>query len=76
MAMDFQIVPARSDELPPTKPAFAVDDRKAFTLGAWAGICFALALISAATVILVSAPDKPRQDAHAWAPTIAWHSTN
>ena len=74
--MQYQAMPLRNEDLPPTKPAFQVDDRRAFTIGAWAGICFALALLSAATVILVRSPEAPKVSEQAWAPTITLPSRN
>jgi bacteriorhodopsin len=74
--MPYQTMSLHNEALPPTKPAFQVDDKKAFTIGAWAGVCFALALLSAATVILVRSPDTRKPDEHAWAPTITLPSRN
>lgn len=74
--MQFQPMPLRNDDLAPTQPAFQVDDKKALTIGAWMGVCFALAIISAAAVILVSAPDVQKNPEQAWAPTITLPSRN
>jgi len=74
--MQYQPMPPRYDDLPPTKPAFQDDDRRAFTIGASAGICFALAILSAATVILVRVPEAPRPADQAWVPTITPSSRN
>ena len=74
--MQYQAMPLRNEDLPPTKPAFQVDDRRAFTIGAWAGICFALTLLSAATIILVRSPEAPKPAEQAWAPTITLPSRN
>jgi len=74
--MQYQPMPLRNNDLPPTKPAFKVEDRRAFTIGAWVGVCFALALLSAATVILVRAPEAPRSTDQAWVPTVTDSSRN
>ena len=74
--MQHQPIPLRNEDLPSTMPAFQVDDRRAFTIGAWVGICFALALLSAATVILVRAPETPKPGEQAWVATITLPSTN
>ena len=71
--MPYQV---HAEGLPPTKPAFQVDDRRACTVGAWAGVCVALALLSAAAVILVRSPDTPKPGDQAWAPTITLPSRN
>jgi hypothetical protein len=76
MVMQYQVMPLRDEDLPPTTPACQVDDRRAFTIGAWAGICFALALLSAATVILVRTPEATKPNEQAWAPTITLPSRN
>ena len=55
--MQYQAMPLRNEDLPPTKPAIQSTTRRAFTIGAWAGVCFALALLSAAAVILVRSPE-------------------
>ena len=74
--MHYQAMPLHNEDLPPTKPAFQVDDKRAFTIGAWAGICFAFALLSAAVVLLVRSPEAPRPGEQAWAPTITLPSRN
>jgi hypothetical protein len=74
--MQHQTMPLRNEDLPPTKPAISLDDHRAFTIGAWAGVCFALALLSAAAVILVRSPESPRPGEQAWAPTITLPSRN
>ena len=71
--MAFQSIRLRNEDLPPTKPARRVADERAFAIGAWAGVCFALAVIAAAAVILVT--PKPSSNElvdgkHAWAPTV------
>jgi hypothetical protein len=76
MVMQYQTMPLRNEDLPPTKPANSLDDHRAFTIGAWAGVCFALALLSAAAVILVRSPESPRSGEQAWAPTITLPSRN
>ena len=57
-------------------PAFQGNDTTAFITGAWAGVCFALALLSAATVLLVRAPEVPKTAEQALAPTITVPSRN
>lgn len=74
--MQFQPMPLRNDDLAPTQPAFQVDDKKALTVGAWAGVCFALAIISAAAVILISEPDAQKNPERADAPPTALPSPN
>jgi hypothetical protein len=76
MVMQYQTMPLRNKDLPATKPAISLDDHRAFTIGAWAGVCFALALLSAATVILVRTPEAPKPREQAWAPTITLPSRN
>ena len=72
--MNFQPMP--NDNLAPTQPAPQLDDQKALTIGACAGVCFALAIISAAAVILVRSPEAPRNAEQAWAPTVTVAPTN
>ena len=74
--MQYQTIPSHREELPPTKPAVQVDEERAFTIGAWAGICFALAMLSAAAVILVRPPEGPKPVEQAWAPTITLPAPN
>jgi hypothetical protein len=79
MVMAYQSIRLRNEDLPPTKPAFQVADDRAFTLGAWAGVCFALAVIAGAAVILVTPAAKSNQPVdgqHAWAPTITLPQAN
>ena len=76
MVMQYQTMPLRNEDLPPTKPAISLDDHRAFTIGAWAGVCFALALLSAAALILIRPPEAPRPGEQAWAPTITLPSRN
>jgi hypothetical protein len=74
--MQHQTMPLRNEDLPPTTPACQVDERRAFTIGAWAGVCFAIALLSAAAVILIRPPEVPKPGEQAWAPTITLPSRN
>jgi hypothetical protein len=74
--MQYQAMPLHNEDLPSTKPAIPLDDHRAFTIGAWLGVCFALALLSAAAVIRVRSPEAPRPGEQAWAPTITLPSRN
>jgi hypothetical protein len=79
MVMAYQSIRLRNDDLPPTRPAFKAEDDRAFTIGAWVGVCFALAVIAAAAVILVTPAPKanqPTDGQQAWAPTITLPQSN
>jgi hypothetical protein len=59
----------RNENLPPTKPTFSTEE-PAFRAGAYAGLCFALALISAVVVYVAMTPTPAKMDTQAWAPTV------
>jgi hypothetical protein len=67
--MSFEPLRLRSEDLPPTKPAFPTEE-PAFRVGAYAGVCFALALLSGVAVYVAMAPAPAHLDTQAWAPTV------
>jgi len=62
--MAYQSIRLRNEDLPPTRPALKAEDDRAFTFGAWLGVCFALAVIAGAAVILVTPAPKANQTAN------------
>jgi hypothetical protein len=67
--MSLEPLGLRNEDLPPTKPAFPTEE-PAFRAGAYAGLCFALALISAVVVYVAMTPTPAKMDTQAWAPTV------
>jgi hypothetical protein len=74
--MQFRSTPLRDDDMPPTEPVLLdfvlqPEDKKALRIGACAGVCFALAIVSAAVVFIFRAHGL----AKAWAPKVTILST-
>jgi hypothetical protein len=70
--MSPQPLPLTNEDLPPTRPAFPLEnaeEHRAFRIGAWAGICFGLALLSGFAAYLIT-PLPAKMDAQAWATTV------
>lgn len=74
MQMHFQSMPLRKADLLPTVPVLfdfvlQPEDKKALRVGACAGVCFALAVVSA-VVLMVRSPGVAKTDTQAWTPKI------
>ena len=60
---------SRHEDHPVAHPAFPTNE-PAFRAGAYAGLCLALALISAVVVYVVMTAIAAKMDTQAWAPTV------